>query len=155
VVDDDDAIRRARQQEELWDDIAEVDSYAREIDDEFGGSWVAVERDPVRLVLAVTGDPDRHRDAIAGRLEYPDRLDVVSVAQSHAQLRALQREVETDLEETATLGAALIDPTRNVVVVRLHEAEATFVDELRLRYGDRIAVEVVTDQSEIQTNRAE
>ena len=136
------AIRRTRQLEELRLDISEVDAYAREVDDEFGGSWQVQEADPIRLVLAVTTDPAPHRDALRTRLEHADRLDVVQVRHAHAELREVQRTIEADRADDDTVAGVAIDPARNVVVVTLRGENVLYVDELRLRYGDRVRIEL-------------
>jgi hypothetical protein len=132
------AIRRTRQLEELRLDISEVDAYAREVDDEFGGSWQVQEADPIRLVLAVTTDPAPHRDALRTRLEHADRLDVVQVRYPHAELREVHRVI--DAERGRGVVSVAIDPATNAVVVTLSAANAAYADELGLRYGDRVRI---------------
>lgn len=139
---DEAAFRRTRQLEELRLDISEVDTYAREVDAEFGGSWLVSDADPIRLVLAVTTDPAPHRAAVAGRLEHPDRLDVVQVRYPHAELREIQRAVDADATGVAAFAAVAIDAPTNAVVVTLGAANEVYADELRLRFGDRVRVEV-------------
>ena len=133
----DEAMRRTRQLEELRLDISEADTYAREVDAEFGGSWVFPDADPVRLVLAVTTDPAGHRAALADRLEHPDRLDVVQVRYAHAELRDVQRLIDAD-----GVAEAAVDAPANTVVVTLRSANDVYADELRLRFGDRVRIEL-------------
>jgi hypothetical protein len=133
----DEAIRRTRKLEELRLDISEVDTYAREVDAEFGGSWLLPDADPVRLVLAVTTDAAGHRAALADRLERPDRLDVVQVQYAHAELRDVQRLIDAD-----GVATVVIDAPTNTVVVTVRAANELYADELRLRFGDRVRVEL-------------
>jgi hypothetical protein len=145
----DDAIRRTRQLEELRLDISEVDTYAREVDAEFGGSWLLQDDDPIRLVLAVTTDPVPHRAALASRVEHADRLDVVQVRFAHAELREVQRTIEGEQAGDDTVAGVAIDPAQNAVVVTLRAENALYADELRLRFGARVRIELgLTDPTD-------
>ena len=139
---DEAAIRRTSQLEELRLDISEVDTYAREVDAVFGGSWLLTDADPVRLVLAVTDDPEPHRAALTSRLEHADRFDVVRVRYPHAELRDTQRVIEAD-----GVAEVAIDAPTNSVVVTMQKSDAVYVDELRLRFDDRVRVELALTDS--------
>lgn len=115
----------------------------------FAGAWLAAEGPP-GLTVALADDTDAALAQIQKMFAFPDRVSVVKVRYSFAQLLALQEAMIQDRTRLQSDGAGPlavtrgiydldIDVQRNTVVVRLPE----LTDELRKLFTDAYGSDMV------------
>jgi len=116
-----------------------VAAYAEAHPDSFGGLCWNNEPD-VRIEVWFIGDAEPHRRALAGRLAYPDRLDVRSARYTESELHALRDRVIAEVCELRGEAQWPFSAGTNVQTVSLGlpPEAAAIGDELLRRHGDLI-----------------
>jgi hypothetical protein len=129
----------ARQQQ-LWPDADVVDAYAQEHPEAFAGRWWSGPDMTVAFVAA-----EEHRRELHRRVANPERVHVVNVSRTLAELSALQERVETDMEQetgqTFRITMVGVQEDDNCVVVGIKPYSEAAAAELRRRHGDALRVE--------------
>ncbi len=136
-ADDPEFVRTVRQQADLRADIHAVQHYGADVPDTWAGMWVDNHPDPVRIIVAVTGEPDVHGQALRQRLRHPDQLDVLQVRFSLRELESVRDEIAARAEEYGMRSLG-VDIPSNTVAVGLAPGNDSAAAELRGRHGDRV-----------------
>lgn len=129
----------ARSQRALDEDIAAVRAYGAERPDVFGGSGFD-NGSVVRVMAGFTRDLDEHADRLRRLVGHPDRLEVLAVPASVAEIERIRAAIMEDPGFDASSPLRQLGPGFGTVRVRL----ASFAEEQARRLVDRYgaAVEV-------------
>ena len=127
-------------QQQLWPDADVVDVYGEEHPEAFGGSWWSGPDLTVAFVAA-----EEHRRELHSRVTNPERIHVVNVNRTLADLSALQERVEADMEQetgqTFRITMVGVQEDENCVVVGIEPYLEAVAADLRGRYGDAVRVQ--------------
>lgn len=134
-----------RRRAELHDDHSRVEAYGAEHPDVFAGVRSVVDGGSARLVAGFTRDLDAHAARLRQLVAHADRLDVVEMPASQAQLGRIRSAIQEEL------GFGPGKPLRRLSgagggAFRVHVGLAAYAEDdaqrLVERYGDAVEVRV-------------
>lgn len=130
----------AADQSRLQEDMARVQAYAAGQPATWAG--IRFENQPtVRIVVAFTGDVERHRRALLALVDHPDRLEVVGARRSRAELARIRAAVEPEVFRPGGPGISLGE-TFDRLAVSLRADGETLAASLHAMYGDALEITV-------------
>lgn len=122
------------------DVLSAVQEYVSSIPEDFAGSWLA--RPGPVFVVAVIDDVDRHRAALASRVDRGVCVTSDGFRWSEVDLRKVQREISEQAERWRATGYGMtfssVDVVGNVVEVGFDRIDAALRDDISDRWGERV-----------------
>lgn len=120
--------------------LGQVLAYGNAHPDEFAGYgliWQAT--NDATVVIALAGDVDAHRSALAQQVAFPDELVVCHAVQSQTAAQAMQQQLQTESGNGFLSSYVEIDGT---VTIGLRAADERLAGQMVAQHGDLVRVQV-------------